>query len=171
MNKTLKTIEYDKVLEILSTFAVSDLGKLRCLTAYPLDDINTIQNALKLTTQAQNAYRMSAVGIPINQIPDITDITKSLQNKLTLAIEDIKDVFDIIISTRKFSSYLNKYATDQNELIAYTKRLFPIPELEEKIERIFDSNFMRANTSDTQHLHYRLYMIFFIFSLSFVIQK
>ena len=71
MDKTLKTIEFDKVLDILSSYASSDLGKLRCKNALPLVDTEEIRLAQKITTQAQNAYRLSASAVPISNIPDI----------------------------------------------------------------------------------------------------
>ena len=73
MNKALKTIEFDKVLELLSEFAVSDCGKKRCLETLPLSDIEEIKLAQKLTTQACNAYRISASSVPIGSLPDITE--------------------------------------------------------------------------------------------------
>ena len=60
MDKTLKTIEFDRVLEILAGFAQSSLGRQKCLAALPSNDLNEIKLNLKLTTQAQNAYRVSA---------------------------------------------------------------------------------------------------------------
>lgn len=137
----LKTIEFNKVLELLSSFAVSDLGKERCLNTELLESAEEIKLNLKLTTQAQNAYRLSASAIPIGSMPDITQALALLKNKITLSIEDIKNVFGILISTRKFSSFLHKYAQDAEELFEFCKKLFPQPTIEEKIEGIFDVNF------------------------------
>lgn len=141
MNKTLKTIEYDKVLEILSGFAVSELGKSRCLKNLPSNDIDEIKLNQKLTSQAQSAYRLSSTDIPISNLPDISEALSLLKNKITLSIDDVRNVFEIIISTRKFSSFLNRYAQEQEDLYKFTQKLFPLPETEEKIEAIFDSNF------------------------------
>ena len=47
MDKSLTTIEFDKVLEILSGYAVSPLGRERCLCALPLDSIDKIKLAQK----------------------------------------------------------------------------------------------------------------------------
>ena len=141
MDKTLKTIEFDKVLDILSSYASSDLGKLRCKNALPLVDIEEIRLAQTITTQAQNAYRLSASTVPISNIPDIKNALSILKNKITLSLEDVKDVYEILVTTRKVSSFLHKYASEQNELIKYTEKLFVLSEIEEKIENIFDSNF------------------------------
>ncbi len=141
MDKTLKTIEFDKVLDILSSYASSDLGKLRCKNALPLENTEEIRLAQSITTQAQNAYRLSASAVPISNIPDIKNALSILKNKITLSLEDVKDIYEILVTTRKVSSFLHKYSSEQNELIKYTEKLFVLSEIEEKIENIFDSNF------------------------------
>lgn len=141
MNKALKTIEFDKVLELLSEFAVSDCGKKRCLETLPLSDIEEIKLAQKLTTQACNAYRISASSVPIGSLPDITEALNILKNKITLSVEDVQDVYSIIVDSRKFSSFLYKYAENEENLFAFTQKLFVLSDIEERIENIFDANF------------------------------
>lgn len=150
MDKTLKTIEFDRVLEILSGFAVCGLGKVRCLNTLPLTDIEEIKLSQKLTTQAQNAYRQSASAVPISNLPDITEALAILKNKITLAVEDVQNVFEIIVTTRKFSSFLNRCAQDQEDLYKFTEKLFVQTELEEKIESVFDSNFNIKETASPE---------------------
>ncbi len=147
MNKTLKTIEFDKVLEILSNFAKSDLGKLRCLETELSNDFDTIKLNQKLTTEAQNAYRQSDTDIPIGNLPDITNSLSTLKNKITLSIEDVQDIASIIVDTRKFNAFLNRYAQTEENLIKYINYLHPQPEAEARIEQIFDSNFNIKETA------------------------
>lgn len=150
MDKTLKTIEFDRVLELLSGFAVSGLGKVRCLNTLPLTDIEEIKLSQKLTTQAQNAYRQSASAVPISNLPDISDALAILKNKITLSVEDVQNLFEIIVTTRKFSSFLNRCAQDQEDLYKFTEKLFLQTELEEKIESVFDSNFNIKETASPE---------------------
>ena len=83
MDKTLTTIEFDKVLEILSGFAISTPAKKRCLSALPLSNIEDIKLAQTLTSQAQNAYRLSTGDIPIGNLNDISETVNVLKNKIT----------------------------------------------------------------------------------------
>lgn len=141
MNKTLKTIEFDKVLELLSRFAVSKPGEKRCLDVKLSNNPEEIKHNQKLTTQAQNAYRTCATEIPLVSMVDISEPLSILQSKVTLSIEDLRDIYDVSVCIRKFSSFLSRYAAEQDLLIEYTKKLFVQSEFEEKIEQIFDSNF------------------------------
>lgn len=150
VEKALTTIEFDKVLDILASFAASNLGKQKCLKTRPLSNTDEIKLGIKLTTQAQNAYRLSSSEIPISSLPDIEEPLKILKNKITLSIEDVKNVFDVIVTTRKFSSFLNRYAQSEEDLIKFTQKLFPLPEFEEKAGQIFDSKFNIKETASPE---------------------
>lgn len=139
--KALKTIEFDKVLDLLKNYACSDLGKARCLQAAPLATPDEIKTALKITTQAQKVFSMSGNFLPIGSIPDIEPSYGKLKNKLTLAVEEIKNIYEIILNGRLVSSYLNRFSNDYTELLKYTEHLFCSSELEEKITTVFDVNF------------------------------
>ena len=141
MDKALKTIEFDKVLEILSSFALSEIGKQRCLDIKLSTDFDEIVLNQKLTTQAQNAYRLSVNAVPVGNLPDIKEALSILKNKITLCVEDVQKVYDVIVSTRRFSSFLHKYAQDQEDLFKFTQELKPLPEIEEKVENVFDAAF------------------------------
>lgn len=153
MDKALTTIEFDKVLEILSTFAQSECGRLRCLEILNAQhdcEFDEIILAQKLTTQAQNAYRLSDSALPAAGMPDITQALNILKNKITLSVEDVKDVYDVLVCTRRFSAFLHRYAQEQAELFAFVKNLFPLPEFEQKIEDIFDSAFNIKETASPE---------------------
>lgn len=141
MEKILKTIEFDKVLEILSKFAVSELGQKRCLKTKLASDIDEIKLNQKLTSQAQNAYRLCTSSVPVENLIDITEVLNALKGQITLSVEDIKNIYQTITSSRKFCSFLNRYAQEQEDLIKFTEKLFVFSEIEEKIETVFDSNF------------------------------
>lgn len=141
IDKILKITEFDKVLEQLGKFAVSALGKERCLLAGPSDDVVEIVKNLKITTQACDAYRLSGNSIPLTNISNIEETSKKLKNRLTVSVEELKNLYDIVRTTRYMSAFLNKYAKDSAELYSYTEMLFPSKEMEEKVEAVFDENF------------------------------
>lgn len=147
IDKTLKITEFDKVLEILGSFAQSALGRERCLAARPSDDRETVIKNLKITTQAQNAYRLSGNTLPISNIADIEQTEKKLKNRLTVSVEELKNLYDLLKTTRYMSGFLNKYAKDEPELYSYSATLFPSKETEEKVEKVFDENFNIKETA------------------------
>ena len=150
MDKALITIEFDKVLELLSTFALSNPGKKRCLETSLSTDVNEIVLNQKLTTQAQNVYRLSVNPVPLGNLADISEAVKILKNKITLGVEDIQKIYDVIVAARIFSSFLHKYAQNEPDLFDYTHKLFPLPEIETRINEIFDSSFNIKETASIE---------------------
>lgn len=150
MNRMLKIIEFDKVLELLSNFAVSDLGKKRCLETTLSSDTKEIIKSQHLTTQAQNAYRISVTDIPVGNFADITNALAILKNKITLSVEDVKNVMETIVTSRKFNSFLNRFAQNEAELYKFCSKLYVFNEIEEKASTIFDSNFNIKETASPE---------------------
>lgn len=141
LKKSLKTIEFDKVLELLSKYACSDLGKERCRCAMPLEYDEEIKKQLLITTQAQKAYSMSGNSLPIGAFPDIEESFGKLKNKLILSQEEIKNIYTILTTGRHTSSFLHRHAYDMPELLSLADKLFTSSEIEEETEKIFDQNF------------------------------
>lgn len=148
--KALKTIEFDKVLSLMSAYAVSKAGKLRCLSLTPDEDIETIKKNLSLTTQAQKAYSLSGNSLPIGDIPDISNIFKKLKNKLTLAPEEIKDIYTILTTGRQMSSFLNRFSQEGTVLSGFVDFLFSSSNSEDAIETVFDSKFDVKETASPE---------------------
>ena len=56
IKKHAQSLEFDKVLEILANFAVSDLGKQKCLYAPIYNQKAQIEYHLELTSEAKRIY-------------------------------------------------------------------------------------------------------------------
>ena len=56
IKKHAQSLEFDKVLEILANFAVSDLGKQKCLNAPIYNQKAQIEYHLELTSEAKKIY-------------------------------------------------------------------------------------------------------------------
>ena len=70
-------LEFNKVLELISSKCVSDLGRARLLNSKPFDDYQHLSNTLKEVSEAKEIY-VSEGGIPIWLFDDI----RSLINKI-----------------------------------------------------------------------------------------
>ena len=150
IDKTLITIEFDKVLQLLSQFALSELGKEKCLSLLPLKNKENIKKQLKIVSQAQDVYRLSGNNLPFSLIPDISLSINKLKNRLTLSFEEIKEIYYIIVNSRCSKSFLNRYSDEFNELCEYNQSLFVYKETEDKIESIFDENFNIKETASVE---------------------
>lgn len=148
--KALKTIEFDKVLTLMSAYAASAAGKARCLALKPQEDLDQIKKNLKITTEAQKAYSMSGNSLPIGEIPDLSEAGGKLKNKLTLGVDEIRDVFAILTTGRLTKAFLNRFAPEESLLAGFVETLFSSPELESAVEEVFDSKFEVKETASPE---------------------
>lgn len=105
MNKNyLKKLEYNKIIEILSTYCNTYIGKLKCSTLIPYNDKEVVKKMLEETSEAVNLlYRND--NPPITEIADNTINIKILESYGTLSIKSILDITNIF----KISNYLKLY--------------------------------------------------------------
>ena len=68
--KTLKVLEYNKVIEIVANFAYSDMGKEKILSLVPMSDIEEIEEALRETSEAVSIIPVSYTHLDVYKRQD-----------------------------------------------------------------------------------------------------
>lgn len=100
----LNKLEYFKILETLSTFATTYIGKNMCLNLLPSNKQYDVKNRLLETDEAVKVlYRSSTP--PLSEITDNTINLKTLESFGTLSLKSLLDITDIL----KIADSLKKY--------------------------------------------------------------
>ena len=136
--KSLKTLELDKILQKLSNFAKTEQSRQLCLDTKPFDDINQIRQQLKLTREAKFILDLPA-DIPIEFVADIQKIQKSMTAGY-LSEEELVDIAKTIRTSRIIKNFLNNSLDDSKILKTLSKDLISDKELEDKIFSTFDES-------------------------------
>lgn len=122
MNNNLEKLEYNKILEKLSSYAITYLGKDKCLSLLPSNNKKEVKNMLKETTEAVNIlYRSNTP--PIFEIADNTINIKTIESNGTLSIKSILELNSILTISEKLKKYFYKDYIDYNEF-EYLKNIF-----------------------------------------------
>ena len=106
MNHNLKKLEYDKILDKLSHFCKTNVGKKLATELRPLHDVTDVQKNLKETNQGVVLIQRNSCP-PIDEIADITLYLKILDGNGTLSIKaliDLKNILQIAESLKKYFS-------------------------------------------------------------------
>lgn len=104
MNNYLEKLEYNKILETLSEYAITYLGKEQCAKLIPSNNNKIVKDMLKETEEAVNIlYRCNTP--PISEIADNEINIKILESYGTLSIKSILELNNILT----ISSNLKKY--------------------------------------------------------------
>ena len=108
MNKNyLEKLEFDKILNILSSFCVTNLGKNMALELLPSNNVDVAKKSLLETSQALNLiYRISEPNFI--EIADISLELKALKSNSSLSIKSLLNLTDIFKLSNELKNYFDK---------------------------------------------------------------
>lgn len=86
--KVFIKLEYDRIRERLSDFAVSDLGKKACTKLIPETDLEAINKLLEETSEAEH-ITLTAVSYPLVGFDDVTDEISRLKLGASLSCGEL----------------------------------------------------------------------------------
>lgn len=135
-SKTLKSLEFDKVLENVANFAKTEQSKELCLRTKPYKDFDAIKTQLEYTADAKKVLDM-AFDIPIEFVANIKKIEKSSMMAY-LSEEELNDVAKTLRTSRIVKKFI--YENSQGILLNLAQNLFVDKELEDKIFSTFDES-------------------------------
>lgn len=136
--KSLKSLEFDKIAEKLSNFAKTKQSKEICLKTLPFTDIVKIKNELQCTREAKQILDIPN-DIPIEFLADIEQIQKNMGVSY-LAENELID----IAKTLRTSRLVKKFLFDNLPMLSIIRNaaqnLLADKQLEDKIFSTFDEN-------------------------------
>lgn len=116
MNNYLEKLEYNKILEKLSNYAITYLGKKSSLTLLPSNKKKQVQNMLKETEEAVNLlYRCNTP--PISEIADNAINIKTIESYGVLSIKSILELANILKISEDLKKYFYTDYIDANDFL------------------------------------------------------
>ena len=94
---TIRTLEYDKVLRVVSRYASSDAGKQAVINLEPLDTMDEARGRLRLASEMKSLLEWGA-SPPLGAVPDTRDAAE--RARTPGAVLDAKTLLAVAQSTR-----------------------------------------------------------------------
>ena len=113
--KMLFTLEFDKIIEMLSQKAISDIGKEFCKNLIPQIEIKKIKKLQNETSQAVSLI-LKKSSLPLGGIKDIRKILERVKKNGVLSCEELICIADFLYVSEKIKDYANDYDGILNEL-------------------------------------------------------
>lgn len=140
--RVYKILEFDKIINILASYAASELGKERCKSLVPSNDIGFIKDSLRTTNDA--VLFMENKGTPpLSSVKDIRTSIKRIEIGGVLSFSELLGVRDILTTSRRLKDHskggdnfvVNKDIEDDNNIIeSMISTLYINKRLEEHID-------------------------------------
>lgn len=137
----LEKLEFNKIKNILSSYAETDTGKKMCLNLQPSNNKEKVQKALDETTEAVALiYRKG--NLPLESIGDISNYILNLKNQNFLSAKALLELATLLKTSKTLKNYyFEKELNQTDSLTNYFDHLYTNPNIEEKIfPAIIDEN-------------------------------
>lgn len=136
--KSLKVLEFNKVIEMLQSFAVSNMARDCLREIEPLDSKFEIEERLKEVSEATN-LSIKKGNIPMGELYDISGYLNLARKGGMLTPKMILEILYNMRVTSEVSSYLKDESDEFIYLSSIRELLVTIPTLISKIDRIIIS--------------------------------
>ncbi len=146
--KTLKTLEFDKILEMLVPYAQSEAGKIIALNLVPYTSIERARAELELTIQADRVLYVHSVN-PNYAFDDVTECLSKAEKMSILSMGEVLKVGRLLKSSRITSTAINDINDNKVEMMQMmAKNIFVSFTIEKAIDKsIISDNEMSDNAS------------------------
>lgn len=134
--KSLKTLEYDKIIHLLEAQATSDVGRTLCRELKPMTDLSEINRCQKETADALNRiYRKGTISFSGLKDPGMS--LKRLEIGGVLNIEELLNICNLLEIAKRASAYAREVREDTptDSLDSLFSALEPLTPLLEEIRR------------------------------------
>ena len=152
-NNYLEKLEYNKILEMLSGYAKTYIGKKLSLELKPSFNAIDVSNLQLQTNQALDMlYKYG--NPPIGDFNDVSIHLKKLESNNSLSIKEILDLAHVLKMSKELSMFYDEIAKnidyDFNSLKSFFNNLYLNIDLEKEIFiKIIDENTIDDRASDT----------------------
>lgn len=147
---TLDVLEYDKIREILESYATSGLGKRLAKRIRPLTDWARINQLIAETTELKDV--LSPDGwLPMAGLHDLSPFLEKLaQGEQSLPETEIILIKETLRAGRVLKEYLQEQEASNTQLHQLARDIRCYPEIEAKIERTFGSSGEMLNSASPE---------------------
>jgi DNA mismatch repair protein MutS2 len=140
-SKVLGLLEFNKVINLLSEQASSELARQRIAVLEPMSDYHQVSDALTETTEAVSVILCKG-SIPVGEVGDIKDLLKMARKGRCLSMRELLQVKRSMSITRQVKQFLSSDVPDNLRVIGEIAELL---ELNVQLEKDIDNSILSAD--------------------------
>lgn len=137
--KTIESLEFDKVLSLLSEYAMSEAAKQRALDLLPIDDEGKIKRWLNETTEACTIIEKSS-SIPVHSLHGVEHIVTLVDKGYLPTPDQFEFLGAFLDSIKKIKRFMIKQEYHAPTISSYAYSLYELTDLADEISRCIRNN-------------------------------
>ena len=132
--KVLKTLEYNKIINMLKDEAGSDLGRMLCSELKPSNDLNEIKrNQLETDDALKRIFQKGSVSF--SGIRDIGESLKRLEIGSTLGVGELLSISSLLKVALRVKTFSRNEDAEKDSLDELFESIEPLTNLNKEIEK------------------------------------
>ena len=148
-DKNLRSLEFDKIREMLAECALTEGAKELSLSLLPSVYPEEILRRLRRTTDSRRL--IDAKGVPsFGLVKDVTDSCERAGKGATLSARELLDVANVLRTSRSLIDYIRTNKTFDTSIDEVFERLIPNKHIEDRIYRSIISEDMIADEASRE---------------------
>ncbi len=132
--ESMKTLEYDKLKDILKSCAISEKAGIMLENLQPSAELVVIEQWLLETTEARQILDVNG-SVPLSALENIDGIMLKSQKGGLLNPEELTTIKDLLETVKKLKKFMNSLLTVAPTISRYAASMYELPELYEEIDR------------------------------------
>ena len=146
--KSIRILEFDKILGLLASVALTEGAKKRALSLHPTSNIDSVRRRQGFTSDAKKMCEIK--GAPsFGNMPDILDSVEKAEKNYVLSPREILDVASVLHTSRSLIEYIKSDALQKCPLTDFFEALVPNKSLEDRIVRAIIGEDMIADEASS----------------------
>lgn len=146
INKTIKALEFDKILNMLSEFAFSETAAQKLIELRPYLSQREVNAKIKETTDARKL--LDHIGMPpISSMKEMNKILEITEKGSMLLPEQLTNVALFITACKRMKQYLKRAESLSVDIAFYGDSIYELSELLEEINIAIRNNAVDDNAS------------------------
>ncbi|MDD4803152.1 MAG: hypothetical protein PHF24_09475 [Syntrophomonas sp.] len=135
MNRyTMNILEYDKVIEEINKYAMTEKARQKIAMLQPGNDIDIIINWQTETTEAAAMLAVNT-SVPLISLEGIETSLIKADKEMILTPHELNSCRYLLEGVRRIRKYMEKMQTIGPAIAAYASSMYDLRDLEEEIER------------------------------------
>lgn len=132
--KTMEVLEFNKIIERLKEFAVSDLAKNMIDELMPMYDINIVKRHMRETTEARSIVDRSH-SVPLNTLNGAKAIIDKIKKGIILKADELEIIAYLLSDTAKLKRFMKDKESIAPNISQYALSMFEGEDLKDDIQR------------------------------------
>ncbi|HEX3029868.1 MAG TPA: hypothetical protein VHT34_11325 [Clostridia bacterium] len=133
-HNAMKTLEYNKIIEILKEFTLTEKAKDLFNELKPSSNIRTIEGWMQETTESR-AMLDKNQSVPISSLDNIQDVTDKLGKEIILNPNELNSCKSLLENVKRLKKYMSSMNSIAPVVTSYALSMYELDDLYDEIDK------------------------------------